>query len=356
MTQLLLQIAVPFSTTLLMITLLSRAASRIGLIDRPSGRKNHEGNIAVVGGIAIWAGLGLSAAIFEGAEDLTILVNERHALWLLVLYSAFLTFVGALDDRFRLSVWLRTLMEISLAILVVETFSLELRYLGDILAIGIIKISPTLAFPITVIFIFGVINSFNMLDGLDGLLASLVLVTLSAFHLMTGSTPSLISIAIGSSLVAFLISNLGLVAVIPKTFLGDAGSKLLGFIVVCLLLGAASVQVGGQRVVQPITALFLIAVPLFDMVCAVVGRLFSGRSPFQPDRSHIHHLLQDCGHSPTATLKIILTSHITFVFTGLFLHQQLTPEIYQLSVFLACFCLYAFACRRLHRRLMQKSL
>ena len=121
---------------------------------------------------------------------------------------------------------------------------------------------PALAYPFTVISIFGVINAFNMLDGMDGLLATLVILTIALFHLFTATQPGFVSLAIAASLLAFLVSNLNFSPLRPKTFLGDAGSKLLGFIVACLLLAAASAQVGEIKLVQPSTALFVVAIPL----------------------------------------------------------------------------------------------
>jgi UDP-GlcNAc:undecaprenyl-phosphate GlcNAc-1-phosphate transferase len=239
------------------------------------------------------------------------------------------------------------LSEVMVAIAVIEFLDLRVAHLGDIFGFGIIKINPILAYPFTVIAIFGIINAFNMLDGMDGLLGSLVITTLVMFHLFIGTAPGFVSLAIGAALLAFLVSNLGLSPIIPKTFLGDAGSKLLGFIVVCLLLAAASAQVGYIKLIQPVTALFIVALPLFDMVFTSLRRIIRKGSPFAADRSHIHHLMQDLGFSDRRALVLILGIHLSVTFIGLMLHRAGTSEYYQLAIFVGCFALYSLLASQL---------
>ena len=179
-----------------------------------------------------------------------------------------------------------------------------------------------------------------MLDGIDGLLALLVIATLVIFHLFTELPPGLVALFVGSSLVAFLISNLKLTAFIPKTFLGDAGSRLLGFIVVCLLLGAASAQMGQAKIIQPATALFLVALPLFDMVFTTIRRILQKGSPFAADRGHIHHLLLGLGFSDRRSLVLILATSVSLNFLGLMLHRSNVAEYHQFAIFCGCFALY----------------
>ena len=251
-----------FFITLLAIVVAAPIARRIGLTDAPSTRKRHNGDVPMVGGIAIFIALSLVGALWGESNQTLITVNGNEALWVFMVCGAFLVVTGALDDRFQLGVFVRIMSEVLVAIAVIEVLDLQVAYLGDLLSIGLIRMNPALAYPFTVVAIFGVINAFNMLDGMDGLLASLVIPTLVMFHLFTGTQPGFVSLAVGASLLAFLVSNLNLSPIIPKTFLGDAGSKLLGFIVVCLLLAAASGQVGKVKLIQPVTALFVVALPL----------------------------------------------------------------------------------------------
>ena len=341
MSPLLVQSLAAFFTTLVCVVALARLAPVIGLLDNPSSRKLHQGRIPIVGGIAIFCALALAGTLWGDANQTLITVNGNDALWVFMACGAFLVITGVLDDRFHLGVFMRILSEVMVAIAVIEFLDLRVAYLGDIVGLGMIKIDPVLAYPFTVIAIFGIINAFNMLDGMDGLLGSLVITTLVMFHLFTGTTPGFVSLAIGASLLAFLVSNLKLSPVIPKTFLGDAGSKLLGFIVVCLLLAAASGQVGDAKLIQPVTALFIVALPLFDMVFTSLRRIIRKGSPFAADRSHIHHLMQDLGFSDRRSLVIILGIHLSVTFMGLMLHRAGTPEYFQLAIFFGCFGLYS---------------
>lgn len=330
-----------FFITLAVILIGSPLARRIGLVDSPSARKRHHGEIPMIGGIAIFVALALVGSFWGDSNQSPITVNGNDALWVFMGCGAFLVVTGALDDRYHLGVFVRVLTEILVAIAVIELLDLQVAYLGDLLGSGVLRLGPALAYPFTVIAIFGIINAFNMLDGMDGLLAALVITTLVVFHLFTTTQPGFVSLAIGASLLAFLVSNLRLSPVIPKTFLGDAGSKLLGFIVVCLLLAAASGQVGGVKFIQPATALFVVALPLYDMVFTSVRRVIRKGSPFAADRSHIHHLLQDLGFSDRRALVIILSIHSSVALIGLVLHRAATPEYFQLAIFLGCFGLYS---------------
>lgn len=341
MSPLLIQSLTAFFATLVCVVVLSRAAPALGLTDKPSNRKQHQGDVPIVGGIAIFVALAIAGTLWGDAHQTLITVNGNDALWVFMSCGAFLVLTGVMDDRFQLGVFMRVLSEVMVAIAVIEFLDLRVAYLGDIFGVGLIKINPVLAYPFTVTAIFGIINAFNMLDGMDGLLGSLVITTLIMFHFFTGTTPGFVSLAIGAALMAFLVSNLNLSPIIPKTFLGDAGSKLLGFIVVCLLLAAASGQVGKVKLIQPVTALFIVALPLYDMVVTSLRRVIRKGSPLAADRSHIHHLMQDLGFSNCRALVLILGIHLSTTFIGLVLHRAGTPDYYQLAIFTGCFGLYS---------------
>ena len=340
MSPLLLQSLSAFFATLICVVLLSFFAPALGLTDKPSNRKRHQGEVPLVGGIAIFIALSIAGTLWGDAHQTLITVNGNDALWVFMSCGAFLVFTGVMDDQFQLGVFMRVLSEVMVAIAVIEFLDLRVAYLGDIFGVGVLKLNPILAYPFTVIAIFGIINAFNMLDGMDGLLSSLVITTLIMFHLFTGTVPGFVSLAVGAALLAFLVSNLNLSPMIPKTFLGDAGSKLLGFIVVCLLLSAASAQVGQTKLIKPATALFIVALPMYDMVFTSLRRIIRKGSPFAADRSHIHHLMQDLGFSDRRALVIILGIHLTVTLIGLILHRADTPEHSQFVIFLGCFGLY----------------
>ncbi|WOJ92965.1 hypothetical protein R0135_14400 [Congregibacter variabilis] len=177
---------------------------------------------------------------------------KGDALWVLLLAAAILTALGAVDDMRRVSVFNRTVVEIIVALVVIEGLNLVPRNLGALIGSGNIRMPDWIAYPFTVIAIFGVVTAYNMLDGIDELLSVMVLITIFAFHLFSGLAPGLLTLTLTASLSAFWVSSLRLPPYIPKTFLGDAGSKLLGFIVVSLILTVASAQVGGKNKSSPL--------------------------------------------------------------------------------------------------------
>ena len=341
MSPLLTQSLTAFFCTLAAIMALAPLAVRLGLVDTPAGRKQHTTAVPLVGGIAIFVAFCVGALIWGDAESTSLVIRDKNALGALLGCCAFLVITGALDDRFHLGVFLRVASEVLVALIIIELMGLKLVWLGDLVGIGQIQMPPAVSYAFTVIAIFGLMNAFNMLDGIDGLLASLVITTILGFHLFTATAPGLISLFILSAVSAFLISNLKLSPLIPKTFLGDAGSKLLGFVVVCLLLSAASGQVGGEKLIKPATALFLVAIPLFDMVFTTLRRLIRKGSPFAADRSHIHHLILDLGFSHRRALVMIVAMNATATGLGLLLHRLQAPEYYQMGIFVGAFVLYS---------------
>ena len=320
--------------------MLAPLARKIGLVDVPTERKQHQDAVPLIGGLSIFIAFLVGALLWGAADTSTVAIEGQSALGVLMGCSAFLVITGMLDDRFHLGVFMRIASEVLVALMIIELLDLKLTYLGDLMGTGQIKMPPTVSYVFTVVAMFGLMNAFNMLDGIDGLLALLVISTVVSFHLFAGTKPGLISLFILASLLAFLISNLKLSPIVPKSFLGDAGSKLLGFVVVCLLVSAASGQVGGPKLIKPATALYLVAVPLFDMVFTTLRRIIGNRSPFVADRSHIHHLFLDLGFSHRRALVMIVTINLSATSLGLLLHRLNAPEHYQLGIFIGMFSLY----------------
>ena len=334
------EILTAFLVTSATLNILARIAPLIHLTDNPSERKQHIGEIPVVGGLAIFLSLTIGALIWGDIPEAQMTASGREIIPTFLLASAVLIAGGVIDDRYDSGALLKFLSEALAAIIVIEALDLRITYLGDLFGVGMIVMSDAVSYGFTVIAIVGLINAFNMLDGIDGLLASLIISTIFAFHLLTLTIPGFISLYLVASLTTFLFSNFGVTPLIPKTFLGDAGSRLLGFVVVCLLLGAASAQIGNRKLIEPVTALFLVAIPLFDMVFIIIRRIASGSSPVNPDRSHIHHLLTDRGLSHPLATSIIVFVNLLMSSLGLLLHRLEAPEYYQLALFITLFIIY----------------
>ena len=257
-----------------------------------------------------------------------------------LLAGGILVLVGVIDDIRPMSVFARILTEVVVALIIIEGLELRANNLGDLVGTGPVSLKGWLAYPFTVVCIFGIINAYNMLDGMDGVLGIVGLITIIGFHLLTDTTPGFITVFISMSLLAFLISNLGLWPALPKTFLGDSGSKLMGLIVVSLILTVADAGVAGLKYIEPVTALYLVGLPLFDMTFTTLRRVFRGQSPIRPDRSHIHHLMQDLGLSDRRGLLIISTLGLTSPLLGLMLARSGAGTPYQFYIFVGFFLLY----------------
>ena len=218
---------------------------------------------------------------------------------------------------------------------------IQLSNVGDIFGFGSIDLG-VLSPLITVLAVIGAINAFNMMDGIDGLLGSQAIITLSGVGLlaMQNNTAGLayLSVAFIAALLPYVLMNLGVFGIKRKVFMGDAGSMMIGFTVIWLLLETS--QVTAEHSLRPITALWLVALPLMDMVTVMCKRILRGDSPFKPDREHLHHILQRLGLSSRQALMVISLLATSFVGFGVFGELTGISEPAMFAAFLVCFAVY----------------
>lgn len=285
-------------TSLLAIKVISPVAFRIGLVDVPSARKRHIGEIPLIGGIAVFVGVLTSS---------TLIYPHSITLNLYLISSALIVFIGALDDYKELSVDVRIVAQILVSTIVVYGAGVHLQTFGDLFSLGDIELG-WLGYPLTIVAIIASINAFNMTDGIDGLAGFLSLNTfLSLAILMVngGATYSTLPLIIAFSTLPYLVFNLGFAGgSTKKIFMGDSGSMFVGLSVVWMLLLGSQ---GEEQAFNPVTALWLIAIPFWDMCAITIRRITKGKSPFEADRQHLHHIMLSLGYSPMKSLFIILT-------------------------------------------------
>jgi undecaprenyl-phosphate alpha-N-acetylglucosaminyl 1-phosphatetransferase len=190
--------------------------------------------------------------------------------------------------------------------------------LGDLLGLGNIHLG-IYATAFTLFAVVGGINAFNMIDGIDGLAGSLTLVSIASIAIVSWIFQDLMlfkyCLIFIASILAFLSFNLRIFGRSnAKIFLGDTGSTLFGFSVCWLLIAASQ---GEKNLITPATALWVMALPLFDSVCIMLRRIRKGRSPFNPDREHLHHAFHVAGYSINQTLSIVLTFALGLSYTGI---------------------------------------
>lgn len=279
----------------LSIFLLTPLANKYELVDSPGSRKRHTGNIPLIGGLAIYLSILASVLIFLDQSEL--IHDFLIAISVVVL-------IGVMDDKFELSAKIRFFMQLLVAIFLAYKTDLQLDYFGNLIGLGDIYLG-IFAGPLAIFSMLVGMNAFNMMDGIDGLAASLSLVCLTAIVLITHSSNlQLIAVVVGAALLVFLAFNLELSKLTNKIFLGDAGSMMLGLIIAWFLIAASQSEIPDFK---PVTALWLIAIPIIDMTSVMLKRVKRGESMLKADREHIHHVIMEMGFSSRSALIVIVS-------------------------------------------------
>lgn len=322
------------------ITVVKPIALKVGLVDIPNHRKVHTGEVPLVGGIAVYIGvLTASSVIFPQGQVLNIYLIS----------SGLIVLLGALDDYKDLSVGVRIIAQILIASLMVYGAGIHLNNLGDIL-FGLDSRLGWFGYPITILATIAAINAFNMTDGIDGLAGTLSLVAFAGIAiLMFFSSESMyfLPLILSASLVPFLLFNLGIIGgSAKKIFMGDAGSMFVGLSIVWLLVIGTQ---GDYRSFRPVTALWLIGVPFLDMCAITIRRILKKRSPFKPDKEHIHHIVMRLGLSARSALTFIVLISISMAVFGLLGEYYEWPETFMFFTFLMLFVIYFYSLKHAWR-------
>jgi len=272
-------------------------ACRVGAIDIPKdARRVHKLPIPRLGGLAIFIGFILSVVFLA---DITEQIRG------ILIGAVIIVALGVVDDIISLRAYIKFLVQIIAALVavfhdvVIEIFSNPLVFSGsEFVFLGY------LAIPITVIWIVGITNSVNLIDGLDGLavgvstISSIVMLIIAL--MVADPNVAIIMAALAGACIGFLPYNFNP----AKIFMGDTGALLLGYVL-------ATVSIIGlfkfYAVVSFAAPFLVLAVPLFDTSFAFFRRLLKGQNPMSPDRGHFHHRLLDLGLSQKQAVAILYT-------------------------------------------------
>jgi UDP-GlcNAc:undecaprenyl-phosphate GlcNAc-1-phosphate transferase len=260
---------------------------------------------------------------------------------------ALLTAIGALDDKFDLSVKVRIVIQCFVAIAMMYFTGNQLQSLGNLFGFGVIDISYA-SYVLTIIAVIGSINAFNMVDGVDGLLGGLSIVTFSSILVLAflNNNQSIVYLSglIIAATIPYLLMNLSLLGRERKVFMGDAGSMLIGFTVIWMLVSISQPEVASEshNGVRPVTALWIIAIPIMDMAAIMFRRIKRGESPFKPDRDHLHHIFQRLGFSPLQTSFLIFFISALLAAIGVISDIYKVPDYIMFYSFLVLFSLYFY--------------
>jgi UDP-N-acetylmuramyl pentapeptide phosphotransferase/UDP-N-acetylglucosamine-1-phosphate transferase len=305
---------VSFTITFLAIPAIIKVADQKKLFDLPDARKLHTKPIASLGGIAIFLGLFIATLLTVSYKD-----NPRFQYFLASAMVIF--FLGLKDDILIISATKKFLGQLAATAILVHLANIRIDSMHGFLGIYELPQSASLLLSYTTIIV--TINAFNLIDGVDGLAGCLGILTTCVFgvYFFMADMPAyaVLSFSMAASLAAFLIFNYRP----AKIFMGDSGSLLLGLInaiLVIRFINTADAVAGKFPLTSSVAIGFsILIVPLLDTLRVFSIRISKGRSPFAPDRNHIHHLLLDRGlnHSQIALTCVGLNfSFIAMAYFG----------------------------------------
>lgn len=337
MNELFLLYALAIPVTAVLILFFRRHALRLGVVDMPGGRKDHHGEIPLVGGLGMFGGL----VVVTLVALVTNHFESRHPAFFAAISVLVLT--GFIDDRSGLSPKVRFVLQALAALIMVYWADVRLDNFGNLFGFGDVTLGRW-SVPVTVFAVLGVINAINMMDGVDGLAGGISLIGLlifSSFAMAGGYLHHTLLLPLVSVIIGFMFFNLR-TPWRPRAsvFMGDAGSVLLGF---ALARYAIDLAQAPQQAMTPITAVWILAIPLMDTTSLMVRRVLKGRSPFAADREHLHHVLQRAGYTPGQTVAIVYALSLLLAAIGVTGWWLDVPEYAMFYAFMALFGLYLYS-------------
>ena len=324
-----------FGLCVVLILLLIRPARAWGWVDRPTGRKHHPTPVLLVGGVAMCVAYGLSLLALPVRPD---------ACPALLIAMVLLTLIGLYDDLRATRPALRFVFQGGAVLVMALGGGVTLDNLGNLFGLGNVTFPEGVALLVTLFCVIGVINAFNMSDGLDGLAGGLALIAAGWLIVLLRNAP-LSRLGDHDALLALVMVVAGFLCFNLRhpwrsrasVFMGDAGSTMLGFVLAWFLVHLSQ---GREAAMAPMTAVWLLALPLMDTVSVMIRRIRVGHNPFVADRRHLHHLLLSGGLSDgRATTLLLITALLTGA-VGVATHELGVPEHLQFYAFLVLFGLY----------------
>lgn len=333
-----------FTLTFLAIPSIIHVAHKKNLMDEPGERRSHSVSTPSLGGIGIFAGTLFSIILwtpFEYFGDLQYILCAFIIIFL----------IGAKDDIDPMSPSKKFLGELFAAGILVFKANVRLTSLYGIFGIGELPYVASILLSVFVIIV--IINAFNLIDGINGLsggLGTLISLVFGFWYLKVDSLElAMVAFALAGSLVAFLKYNI----TPAKIFMGDTGALLLGL--VCSILTIKFIEI--HNVLEdktyafpaaPSMAIAILILPLFDTLRVFTLRVLKGKSPFHPDRNHIHHMMIDAGLTHTWASIILII--VNFVFIILAVKLQHLGNLSLLLIILSIALILSLLLSRISRR------
>ncbi|MBZ5858531.1 glycosyltransferase family 4 protein [Flavihumibacter profundi] len=297
-----LALTLSFAISFLAIPVIIRVAAMKKLYDIPDERKVHQAPIPALGGLGIFAGFAFATLLianFQEGKDLQYFLAAAVVIF----------YLGLKDDIIVISPIKKFIGQVLAAFILIYYGNLQISNMHGFL--GIYNLPNSFSLVFTYLTVIVIINSFNLIDGIDGLAGSLGLLSTSVFGIYfvsVGHTAdAVLAFSLAGSILSFLIFNFQP----ARIFMGDTGSLLIGLINAVLVIKfiniAADPASGFHFNSAPAVGFGILMVPLLDTLRVFGIRMFKRRSPFSPDRNHIHHLLLDNGFSHRTISILLLT-------------------------------------------------
>ena len=298
------------------------------LLDAPNQRTIHESSTPRLGGLSIFAGF---------ASAFTIYSTPDFVLMKVFAGTIILFFIGLKDDILPVTAFKKFFIQVLATGIVM--------FLGDIRIgnfhgiFGIYQLSDGISYMFTFVIIIGLTNAFNLIDGIDGLAGCItVLVNLVLAYIFICLMPEsyfskgIAALSLAGAVAGFLRYNIHK----AKIFMGDTGSLVCGFVTACLviIMVEAKDDYGTYFLPNsPVLGMSLLIIPIVDTMRVFIIRVLKGRSPFDPDKNHLHHTLLHIGLSQLATLFVLIAINIIFI--GVFLYFKQVDLSIQLLILVA---------------------
>lgn len=280
-----------FLISLLSMPIIIKFSTKFNIFDYQDARKIHSGNISRLGGVGIAISFFVCTAVYFLIADASLFIE-----YLPIISAGLIIFVfGFIDDVVTLRAIVKLLIQIVATCLVIFSGN---RFTQ----IGPWQIPSVLSYIFTFCWIIGVVNAFNLIDGLDGLCGSLAFtttLTLGIIYTLSGNNISVICFILAASILGFLCFNWPP----AKLFMGDCGSQFLGFMIATIPL------IPSDNVIEFNKFLFIVslaAFPIFDTIAAIWRRIRDKRPIMSPDKSHLHHKLLNMGYTKKSSLYLVV--------------------------------------------------
>ncbi len=290
------------------------------LFDEPDERTVHEYSVPTLGGLAIFSGFTVTSLFFC---DILLIPELKY----IVAGTIILFFIGIKDDILVIAPLTKLLGQIVVTFIIISASDLELTNIHGFF--GIYEIPRYVGIPLTIFVFLVIINGFNLIDGIDGLSASIGIVSAGAlgiwFFLVKEYQYAIVSASIIGALFGFLRYNV--FSKKNKIFMGDTGSLIVGLIITVLIIKFNEMNIQKDfeyaKYSAPAISIAILTIPLFDTLRVMFIRFFQRKPLFKPDKQHIHHVFLELGFTHRQAVAIIVFINVLFIIAAMTLHKYM---------------------------------